>query len=313
MLSYKLIHKLALRSGFSLCGVARSRPLLEHSEPLHSWLSKGYADGLHYMHRNVEKRLDPAKLFKGTESIIVCAANYKNLRWKQNRGSNPYRVSSYAYSQDYHHTLKQMLFKISNEIIERYPHVKGRCFVDTAPILEKGWAVEAGLGWRGRNSLLITPQFGSFLFLGLIVLDAEFDHYDKPYTKDGCGNCTLCIESCPNGAINSDRTIDTRHCISRLTVERMAEGEVSSPDMLNGWLFGCDECQSCCPYNQKTPLYTLPELKPVVELELTTSDFWENLTEEEFTEHFASTPMERSGYEKISERIQQLKEYNRER
>lgn len=352
MLSFKHIHNLALKVGFSLVGVARSRSLSEHATPLNNWLSQGNASGLHYMSRNIDKRLNPSKLFPGAKSVIVCATNYKNLAWKQNIASTPYRISSYAYSRDYHLTLKEMLFKVADGIKEQNPEVRGRCFVDTAPILEKAWAVEAGLGWIGKNSLLITPQYGSFLFLGIIVIDAEVDHYSTPFDKERCGSCTKCIDSCPNGAINSNRTIDTRLCISRLTVERLPEGAKFSksfgvaeknemlgenegseapegseipggsempggseasekirltPSMLNGWLFGCDQCQSCCPYNQQTPLYTLPQLAPVIEPKLTTATFWEQLSREQFDTLFAQTPMERGGYDTLRERIDFIK------
>lgn len=303
MIDLDLIHKLVSEAGFSLCGVARCRKLSEQSKPLHDWLSADHATGLHYMKRNTEKRLDPTKLVLGAKTIIVCGANYKNSAWNQSLEGRFPKISSYAYSRDYHKTLKEMLFDVLGKIKAKHPQVEGRCFVDTAPLLEKAWASEAGLGWRGKNSLLITPEYGSFLFLGEIIINLEATSYNQPYAKEQCGNCTLCIDSCPTGAINHNKTIDTRLCISRLTVEQMPDELKTDPAILNGWLFGCDECQSCCPYNKKTPLYTLPQFKPVIDPSQTTSEFWRTLSEEKFNTLFGDTPMSRGGYNKLRERI----------
>lgn len=255
--------------GFSLCGVARARVLSEREEALREWLDMGHDGGMRYMQRVPERRLDPSALVEGARTVVVCAVNYKNGAWNQT--ASP-RIASYAYAPDYHDTIKGML----GEMLVALPTpIHGRAFCDTAPILEKAWAVEAGLGWIGKNSLLVTPDYGSFVLLGVLVLDAECDVYDTPLAEGGgegrtvgCGSCTRCIDACPNGAIVAPRVIDTRRCISRLTLERGAEkfqgGTDESQKHTRVWLAGCDECQSCCPRNFATPLFTNEKFTPVV-------------------------------------------------
>lgn len=301
--SSEFIRRTAFDAGFSLCGIARCRPLAERSGALESWLDGGLHSGMEYMERNREKRLDPGLLVEGARTVVVCAVNYKNTAWNQTAEGRSPKIASYSYAPDYHTLIKQMLARMLERIAAEYPGVGGRCFSDTAPVLEKSWASEAGLGWTGRNSLLITPQYGSFVLLGELMLNAECDSYDEPYAKDGCGSCTRCMDACPNGAIVSPRVIDTGRCIARLTNERMPEGVEIPSGMLHGWLSGCDECQSCCPYNQKTPLFSNPSFAPVVNPAATTPQFWRSLTGAGFLRIFGSTPLKRTGYEAIKSRI----------
>lgn len=297
---------MAEKEGFSLCGIARSRPLDHHAGHLQRWLSQGLESGLEYMRRNSVKRSDPGALVENARTVVVCAVNYKNTAWDQTaRGVSP-RIASYIYAPDYHTTVKSMLHALLGRIGEEYPQASGRCFCDTAPILEKAWAVEAGLGWTGRNSLLITPSHGSFVFLGEIVLDMECDEYDTPYTGNGCGSCMICMDACPNRAIVSPRVIDTGRCISRLTLERMPQGCTPRAGELHGWIAGCDQCQSCCPHNRHTPLANDPRFMPVVSPSQTTPEFWAKLTREEFDRHFSSTTLVRVGFDGLRSRIAAL-------
>jgi epoxyqueuosine reductase len=283
LLSSEKIRSVALAEGFSLCGIARAEPLSEHEGPLHKWLDEGMDGGLEYMRRAPARRLDPAALVEGARTVVVCAVNYKNAAWNQLEAP---RIASYAYARDYHKTIKTML----HNVLARFPEVRGRAFCDTAPILEKAWAVRAGLGWRGKNSLLVTPDYGSFVLLGLLVLDAESDAYDTPMA-DRCGTCTRCIDSCPNAAIVAPHIIDARRCIARVTLEKGAAEDVPT----HGWSAGCDACQSCCPYNRGTPLATDPRWEPVIPAPAS-GDFWRTLTEEQFDTLLAETPLARRGY-----------------
>lgn len=301
MIGSTLIRQAAFDAGFSLCGIARARAFTEHAPYLDEWLRRGCESGMEYMRRNREKRLDPRLLVEGAKTVVVCAVNYKNTAWNQT--TSP-RIASYAYARDYHTTIKEMLTEVLTRVQQASPTAKGRCFTDTAPLLEKAWAVEAGLGWRGKNSLLITPQFGSFVLLGEIVFDTECDEYDAPFYGERCGTCTSCIDNCPSGAICRPGVIDTGRCISRLTIERMPpEGMKIPQDALHDWIFGCDECQSCCPYNISSPLSTDPRFAPVIDPTETTQEFWQTLSEEKFNSIFGDTPLARSGYEAVRSRI----------
>ncbi len=298
MLDSEYIKQTAKACGFSLCGVARCRPLDERKKFFDQWFAQGYDASLEYLRRHMDKRLDPSLLVEGAKTIVVCAVHYKNSAWNQPLERIP-KIASYAYARDYHKTIKEMLFALLARIRERYGNVGGRCFTDTAPLLEKAWATEAGLGWIGKNSLLITPQYGSFILLGELVLDAEADCYDTPCRENRCGNCTACIDHCPAGAIRAPHIIDARRCISRLTIERLPEEEASDRHNLHGWIFGCDVCQSCCPHNARSPLHTLRTFDPVLDPAETTAAFWQNLTEEEFQRLFGETPLLRAGYHRI--------------
>ncbi len=297
MLSAEKIRSAAFAEGFSLCGIARAEILSEHEEPLRRWLDGGLYGDMEYMRRAPAKRLDPASLVESARTVVVCAVNYKNTAWNQTEIP---RIASYAYARDYHTTIKSMLHNILVQLAE----TRGRAFCDTAPILEKAWAVRAGLGWTGKNTLLITPEYGSFVLLGVLVLDAECDAYDSPIA-DGCGTCTRCMDSCPNSAIVAPRIIDARRCIARLTLERRAsesygnqEGVDKNQKQTRPWLAGCDACQSCCPRNQDTPLSTDLRWMPVIPAPAH-GEFWRTLTEEQFDSLFSETPLTRRGYEAL--------------
>lgn len=300
MINASEIRKYAAEAGFDLCGIARVRRLGDQTQRLCDWLGMGYDSGLSYMRRNIEKRLDPALLYEGAKTVIVCAANYKNEHWDQRNSRNP-RISSYALAQDYHVTMKAKLDIILRRLSDEHPGIRGRCFTDSAPVLEKSWAIEAGLGWRGKNSLIVTPRHGSFVFLGEIIVDAETDIYDSPFTKDGCGTCTACIDACPNSAIVSPYVIDTNRCISRLTAEKITDEAMSSPET-HGWIYGCDICQSVCPHNKRTPLSAHPESRPLFDPTSADQTFWDKFDADDFHEIFGTTPITRIGFDATKER-----------
>ncbi len=297
------IKQLAKEVGFDLCGVAQCHNFERDKTFFEGWIEQGFASSLDYLKRDIERRADAATLVEGAKSVIVCGIAYKNSVSEGYPADHQAKVASYACTTDYHLTIKQMLFELSARLKELSPSLSGRCFVDSAPIFEKRYAVEAGLGWIGRQSLLITPEYGSFVLLGEIVMTAECDEYDKPLVSVGCGECRRCVEACPNGAVK-ERHIDTSRCISCATIERRGEGE---PPALHGWIFGCDECQTVCPYNRKAPLATNPRFAPIFNpVEMTPID-WLSLSEEAFSEKFASTPLERAGLERLKSNLSELR------
>lgn len=301
MLDRKYIHELAHEVGFSLCGVAKCRSIDGSHARFERWLADGRGDGLDYLSRNVDKRFDPALLVEGAKTVVICALNYRNAITNGYAPNARCKIASYACTTDYHTTIKQMLFAMLGRLRENDPTLVGRAFVDSAPLAEKAWAVEAGLGWIGRQSLLITREYGSTVLLGALVLCDEADSYDSPYEGDGCGECRRCIEACPNRAVMDDRTIDSRRCISRLTIER----EAIMPDGcgLHGWAFGCEECQNVCPYNHSKPQATLSAIAPTFDPRTMTAVDWQSMSEEEFATRFARTPLARSGLGRIIESI----------
>lgn len=246
------IKDLARSIGFSDCGIARAERLGEEEYPLDEWLEAGCQADMHYMERNAEMRRDPRLLVDGAQTVISLVLAYK----PDSQMDGSCRISQYAYGEDYHTRLKRMMFSLMAAIKEKYPNFEGRPFVDTAPISDRHWAVRAGLGWIGRNTLFIHPRYGSYCFLGEIVTSAVADNYDKMYSINQCGECNRCVQACPNNAIVTSKfgaaMVDARRCTSYNTIENRAE---TLPDELDtrGYAFGCDICQSVCPFNIQAP------------------------------------------------------------
>lgn len=290
----------AYELGFDLCGVAACRPLTERCDDFQRWLDSGYDGGLEYLKRNVQKRFDPSLLFEQARSVIVCGVSYNRL---PSVGEVSSRIATYAHTVDYHITIKQQLFRLFDYLKELDPQASGRVFTDTAPISEKSWAVEAGLGWIGRHSLLVHPRLGSFLLLGEIVTTVQLDP-DETKMRDGCGNCRRCVEACPTQAILVDRKIDAGKCIARRTIER-ENGEETEGD-LHGWVFGCDVCQRVCPYNSKAPILDHEQFRPIPELEQLDAVSWLALDDSDFDRLFGKTPLARCGLRRLQDRIRKM-------
>ena len=259
------------------------------------WLAEGRHASLAYLERNTDKRFDPARLVEGAHTAVVCAVSYKNAVSEGYPAACRTKIASYACAADYHATVRAMLARLFEELRGVWPGLRGRAFVDTAPLLEKQLAVEAGLGWIGRQSLLVTPRLGSFVVLGELILADEADRYDEPFEGTRCGRCRNCIESCPTGAIVAPRVVDAGRCIACHTIER----EPASRIDLDGWIFGCDCCQSCCPYNLRTPLASHPAFRSPLDPLAFDRERWLRMTEEEFDAAFGLTPLTRSGLERI--------------
>lgn len=300
MIARKILLETAAAIGFDRCGAASVRHLASGEERFRRWLDEGHHSSLDYLARNIEKRFDPAKLVEGARSVIVCAVSYKNAISEGYADDARAKIASYACNRDYHTTLKEMLWELLGGLKEHYPSIEGRAFVDSAPVAEKAWAVEAGLGWIGRQSLLVTPEYGSFIHLGELILNEAVDCYDKPYEGVGCGTCRRCIEACPTGAILADRpAIDTARCIACHTIEREPDTEID----LDGWIFGCDRCQQSCPYNHRAPMHRHAAFDPLFDPRTLTPEAWYAMSEEEFHDRFAQTPMTRSGLARIKKSI----------
>jgi epoxyqueuosine reductase len=288
-----LVRQKAIDLGFDLCGIAPSKNLKEHEPVIVDWCSRGMNGEMNYLSQNIEKRINPALLMPGARSVIVTGLNYFTGR-KQGGDGVPV-ISRYAYGINYHDVIRERLEKILEYIKQVRPETEGRSFVDSAPILEKAWAREAGLGWPGRHSILVNKKIGSFFFLGLIVLNIELD-YDKPFIEDLCGTCRLCIDSCPTGAINENKTIDVRKCISYLTIESKLPLPSDLVEKMDGRVFGCDRCQEVCPWNRNATQHKTTEFEISEELEKMTAEEWKALTANEFKRLFKGSAIERRKY-----------------
>jgi len=243
------IKRRALAEGFDKVGVVRAETLSDERERLEEWLRRGFHAGMSWMARDVERRTDPAQLLPGARSVVVVALNYYTPhRHAGEPGTG--KISRYAWGDDYHDVLGEKLRALLGWIQERAAGVQGKVCVDAQPTMDKAWAVRAGLGWIGKHTNLITRDYGSWVFLGELLLDLELE-YDSAREEDHCGTCTLCLEACPTGAIAEPYVVSSERCISHATIElRAPELPSHIAENLEGWLYGCDICQDVCPWNR---------------------------------------------------------------
>lgn len=282
----------ALRLGFSACGLAPAEPVEEsYAQRFLKWLQEGRQADMQYMSNHVEKRLDPRLLHPGVKTIISLAMNYYPEE------QNP-ALSMYAQGKDYHDVVRQRLQQLLQNL-----GVEGRCFVDTAPVLERYWAWRAGLGWQGRHTQLILPGCGSTFFLGELFVCTPADRYDEPLNRN-CGNCRRCLEACPTHAI-TEEGMDARRCISYLTIEN--RGTLPADLELQKCFYGCDRCQRACPHFQLTKKTQIPEFLPSEELKNMTSDDWKQLTKEKYQAIFRGSAVKRAKFEGIMRNIEACK------
>lgn len=297
------IREKALELGFADCGFSPARPLRGDAARLREWLDRGHHAGMAYMENHFTKRTDPTLLEEGAVSVISLLYSYRTDLKQKDPGSPI--VSSYAFGRDYHRVLKKKMNLLMAFIRSLEPDARGRVFVDSAPVLDRAWAREAGLGWIGKNSNLISRTHGSYVFIGEIILNVELD-YNRVPEGDFCGSCTRCIEACPTGAILENRTLDARLCISYQTIENRGEIEPPVREKLSGRIFGCDICQEVCPWNRKAPLHTEPDFNPRSEwMELTARE-WQGLDEASFERLFRGSPVMRAGYRKVMDTLRHL-------
>lgn len=300
MISRNVITNAAREAGFDLVGVVRAEAMPELRNRFEEWLLAGNQSTLSYLERNVEKRFDQRLLVEGVRSVVVCAVSYLSPLSRGYGEADVPKIASYAVAKDYHKQIKQMLLHLADSLCRSVPALRYRAFTDSAPVAEKSLAVKAGLGWIGRNSLLVTPDFGSMVLLGELFICEECDLYDKPMDDVGCGSCRACVSVCPNSAILECRAIDTRRCISRLTIER-ADSDESQP--LHGWIFGCDMCQSVCPYNRRAPLHRNPRFDAVFDPLSLDRAAWRAMSDDKFEALAGATPLTRSGLERLKSNI----------
>ena len=301
MIEAKYIKELVKTEGFDLCGITACRHLALNEEAFERWLAMGYDSSLGYMRNYLDRRFDVAKLVEGARTVVVCAVAYDGeivSKSSDTAALHP-KIASYACRRDYHKVIRKRLQAVLKQLQAHYPQLQGRAFVDSAPLVEKQLAVDAGLGWIGRQSLLVTPQYGSYVLLGELVLTEEVDVYDTPMQTVGCGECRRCVEACPTGAIVDDMVINTARCISCHTVEATPSDAVD----LHGWVFGCDECQRCCPYNRAangSEHCIMPrEFSP----QDISAEEWLAMNEDDFLQRFGHTPLKRAGLKKIQSNI----------
>ena len=294
------VHEALRKEGFDIFGIAEAAPFPEESENIGKWIAAGRNGTMKFMERDSGKRADVTLLSEGARSVIVAGLNY--FSDDPLVGNDNYFVSRYARVSDYHEVMKEKLTRVAAVLGQEAPDSVSRVFCDSAPVTEKSWAIRAGLGWRGRNSLVLNEGHGSFFFLGEIVTSAELV-FDKPDDRDRCGTCRRCSEACPTGAICDDRTVDARRCIAYLTIEHRGELPEEFRGRTENMIFGCDRCQEVCPWNKNATRYTDAKLEPDRRVTDLTRDEWLNMTPEEFKVIFSSSPVSRTGYEKIRRNI----------
>jgi epoxyqueuosine reductase len=299
----QLIKAEALRLGFSTCGIAKADFLEDEAPRLERWLKDGYHGEMQYMENHFDMRLDPRLLVDGAKSVISLSYNYFP---EQQQNSDSYKLSKYAYGEDYHHIVKSKLKELHDFIQEEIGEIDGRAFVDSAPIMERAWAEKAGLGWNGKHSLLIQKELGSYFFLSELILELELE-YDIPFTTDHCGTCTKCIDACPTEAILPNNTVDGSKCISYFTIELKNEIPNDVKGKMEDWMFGCDICQDVCPWNRFSTPHQEPLFSPHPELIEMTKRDWEEITEDVFKKVFNKSAVKRTKFSGLQRNIQFLK------
>ena len=291
----------AERLGFDACGVARATALEEESEHVEQWLEGEREGEMGYLTRNKEKRYDPRLLVEGTRSVVTVLYNYFP---KQQIGDDEhFKIAKYAYGADYHDVLKRKLRQLLERIETQTGRLDGvRVFTDSAPVLDRAWAVRGGLGFIGKNTTLIHPKKGSFFFIGHLFLPLELEEMGNTI-PNRCGRCTKCLDACPTGALEAPFRIDARKCLSYLTIEYKGNLEGHDPKAFNGWMYGCDICQDVCPYNRFSLPNTEPEFQPSEQLLNMKKNDWKNLTKADFDTLFKHSAMQRAGFEGLKRNI----------
>jgi epoxyqueuosine reductase len=292
----------AKRLGFLSCGISKSDFLEEEAPRLEKWLNNNMHGEMGYMANHFDKRLDPRLLVEGSKSVISLLLNYFP---EETQVADSYKISKYAYGQDYHHIIKSKLKQLQEFITEEIGEVNGRAFVDSAPVLDKAWAAKSGLGWIGKNSNLLTQQVGSFYFIAELIVDIELE-YDHKVT-DHCGTCTACLDACPTQAIVEPYVVDGSKCISYFTIELKNELPIDVKGSFDDWMFGCDVCQDVCPWNRFSKPHKEPLFNPNPELLSMTKKDWEEITEDVFQKVFKKSAVKRTKFAGLTRNIDFLK------
>jgi epoxyqueuosine reductase len=290
---------LASALGFNFCGISKAEFLRDEAPQLEEWLKRGYHGQMHYMENHFDKRLDPTLLVPGAKSVISLIYNYypeKDLAKK-----NPQKIAKYAYGEDYHFVIKDKLAEFLQRLREQIGEVQGRAFVDSGPVMERAWARKSGIGWIGKNSLLLNKSMGSFFFLAELIVDLELV-YDGP-VKDYCGTCTACMDACPTDAIPQPYVVDGSKCISYFTIELKEEIPSSVKGKFENWIFGCDICQDVCPWNSFSKPHQEARFAPHQDLEHMTPHDWKEITDEVFQKLFKKSAVKRTKLEGLKRNV----------
>jgi epoxyqueuosine reductase len=309
----RLVKLVASQLGFSFCGVSKAEFLKEEAPRLEQWLKRGYAGQMQYLERNFDQRLDPRLLVPGAKSVISLVYNYfpkkdlaKNCTSSFTQTSvDQLKIAKYAYGEDYHFVVKDKLKVFMKRIQAEIGELHGRAFVDSAPVHERAWAEKSGLGWIGKNSLLLNKGMGSFFFLAELILDLDLE-YDGP-VKDYCGTCTACMDACPTDAIPQPYVVDGSKCISYFTIELKEEIPSNVKGKFENWIFGCDICQDVCPWNRFSRPHNEQRFEPNSDLEQMKQGDWQEITEEIFLKLFQKSPVKRTKFKGLRRNIEFLK------
>ena len=288
--------------GFLSCGISKADFLEEEAPRLEQWLNQNHHGEMAYMANHFDKRLDPRVLVPGAKSVVSLLLNY-HTEEKQTDIEAP-KIASYAFGEDYHNVIKNKLKQLMSFIHQEIGQVQGRVFVDSAPVMDKAWAAKSGLGWIGKNTNLISKKAGSFFFIAELILDLELEH-DLPAT-DHCGSCTACIDACPTDALLAPYQIDGSKCISYVTIELKNEIPTDFQGKMDNWAFGCDVCQTVCPWNRFATPHSEPAFNPPDELLSLSKNEWEEMTQEVFSVIFKNSAIKRTKYEGLKRNIKFL-------
>jgi epoxyqueuosine reductase len=281
----------ALELGFASVGIARAESLTKEGSRLREWLNRGYQGTMDWMAETVEKRVDPRSIVPDAQSVVCVAMNYYT-DFRHSREDSLGKISRYAWGDDYHAIVTERLRQLLGYVLEQVPGANGKLYVDTGPVMDKAWAVRAGVGWLGKHTNVITKESGSWVFLGEIILDVALD-YDEPIA-DFCGSCTACIDACPTTAITEAYVLDSNKCISYLTIEHRGPISTEVASHFENWVYGCDICQDVCPWNRFQQPSTESAFEPrewnlaPVLTELAT------ISQERFTEQYRKSAMKRT-------------------
>ena len=298
----QLIKAEAKRLGFLSCGISKAGFLEEEAPRLENWLNQNHHGEMKYMENHFDKRLNPTLLVDDAKGVISLLLNYYP---SETQSSDSYKISKYAYGEDYHFVIKEKLKELLQTIQTEIGEVSGRAFVDSAPVLDKAWAAKSGLGWIGKNSNLLTQQVGSFYFIAELVVDLDLE-YDYA-TTDHCGTCTACIDACPTEAIVSPYVVDGSKCISYFTIELKENIPQEMKGKMDDWIFGCDVCQDVCPWNRFSKSHNEPLFNPNPELLSMTKKDWEEITEDTFKKVFKNSAVKRTKLDGLKRNIKFLK------
>ena len=293
-----LVKQIAKQLGFDYCGISRAEFLDEEAPRVKMWLKNRRHGRMSYMENHIDKRLDPSRLVEGARSVISLLYNYypeKYLPTKRN-----YRIAKYAYGEDYHFVIKRKLKQLFAGLLEKIGNIQGRVFVDSAPVLERQLASRSGLGWIGKNTMLINKQQGSFFFIAELITDLEL--IPNGPVPDYCGTCTKCLDTCPTQALTPYQ-MDASKCISYLTIELKERIPEDFRGKMNDWIFGCDICQDVCPWNRFSRPHNQPAFHPNNALFYFDKETWNYLKEDDFIDLFKKSALKRAGYKGIRKNI----------